>query len=146
MYNPKLKEIMTLNPFTVGPDDSMARVDELFNTHNFHHLPVVNKENEVVGMISKSDYRLLCGRLTLFMRDRERTENLAYFRSLLVEEVMTTPVAKLGEENEASIAVGFFRENLFHAVPVVNKDNKLVGILTPLDLINYAFNEMNTIY
>jgi acetoin utilization protein AcuB len=54
---------------------------------------------------------------------------------------MTKQVAKLKTEDSLEMAVGFFRENLFHALPVVNDEGELVGIVTTYDLLNYAYSE-----
>ncbi|MBK6619429.1 MAG: CBS domain-containing protein [Saprospirales bacterium] len=63
------------------------------------------------------------------------------FKSLLVEDVMTRQVATLTPEDSISIAAGYFKENLFHAIPIVDKGGLLVGILTTFDLLNYFFNQ-----
>ena len=60
-------------------------------------------------------------------------------RSLLVKEVMSKQVATLGPEDTLELAAGFFRENMFHALPVVDEDNMLIGIVTTYDLLNYAY-------
>ena len=143
MYNPSIAEIMSIDPVTVHPDDTMDKVDGIFRANNFRHLPVIDDDENVVGIISKSDYLMLCNRWTLFLKDKQRSQNLRFFRTLLVKEVMTQPVAKLTYNKKASTAVGLFKENLFHALPIVNEKDKLIGILTPLDLINYAYNEFD---
>ena len=54
---------------------------------------------------------------------------------------MTQPVVAVYPEDTAEIAVGMFRENRFHAMPVVDKESrKLVGIITVMDLLNFAFS------
>jgi len=54
---------------------------------------------------------------------------------------MTTQVAKLNPEDSIMVAAGYFRENLFHAIPVVSTDGLLVGILSTYDMLNFAFSE-----
>ncbi len=40
------------------------------------------------------------------------------------------------------VALGLFRENLFHAIPIVDQENRVVGILTTLDMLNHAYREV----
>ncbi|RMG80459.1 MAG: CBS domain-containing protein [Bacteroidetes bacterium] len=134
-------QLMTTDVVFVKPDDVLTKVDELFRAHNIHHLPVIDEEGKVVGIISKTDFYRLQHGMTLFKATDAEAFNQALFRSLLVKEVMTKQVAKLHPDDTIEIAAGIFRENLFHAMPVVDKDNKLVGILTTYDLLNYAFRE-----
>ena len=107
--------------------------------NNIHHLPVV-VEGKVIGILSKSDYLRLLHGFTLFKTEKSTEYNDAIMRSLLVGEVMTKQVATLAPDDTLEMAAGFFRENLFHALPVVSK-GKLVGILTTFDLITFAFSE-----
>lgn len=137
--NINIGQLMTTQVITVRPDETMERVAYLFRTNNIHHLPVVDENRVVLGMISKSDYYRLQDTFTLFNTEKSRSINETLFRSLLVEEVMVRQVAKLHPEDKILVAVGVFRENLFHAMPVVDKAGKLVGILSTYDLLNYAF-------
>ncbi|MBI1226084.1 MAG: CBS domain-containing protein [Bacteroidetes bacterium] len=136
-----IANIMTRDVFFLHPDDSMEQVDELFATHNIHHVPVIDNESHVVGIISKGDYLKTLHGFTLFKTEKNQAYNQAILRSLLVGEVMTKQVASLQPEDSVDVAAGYFRENLFHAIPVVDRQRKLVGILTTFDMLNFAFME-----
>lgn len=137
----KVSEIMTREVLFVRPDDTMSKVDELFRTHNIHHLPVLNRDGVVVGMVSKTDYFKILHGFTLFRTEKSEEFNKAILRSLLVKEVMTKQVARLHPDDTVMVAAGFFRENLFHAIPVVDDEGKLVGIVSTYDMLNYAYRE-----
>ncbi len=136
-----IASIMTRNVFFVHPSDTMQRVDELFKLHNIHHIPVIDENSRVVGILSKVDYLKILHGFTLFKTEKSQEYNKAILRSLLVEEVMTKQVATLQPEDTVDVAAGYFRENLFHAIPVVDRQKKLVGILTTFDMMNFAFRE-----
>lgn len=131
-------EIMTERVIVVRPNETMDVVQDIFRKNNIHHIPVVDN-GQVVGMISHADYLKLLHGFTLFKTKKSDEYNDAILRSLLVKEVMTKQVATLGPDDSLEVAAGFFRENLFHALPVVDEDNLLVGIVTTYDLLNYAY-------
>lgn len=133
-------KIMTTKVITLHPEDTMDKVKKIFESNNIHHIPIVD-QGRVVGIISKTDYLKLLHGFTLFKTSKSDSYNVAILRSLLVREVMTKQVAKLKTEDSLEMAVGFFRENLFHALPVVNDEGELVGIVTTYDLLNYAYSE-----
>jgi CBS domain-containing protein len=132
-------QIMSTPVITVSPDDPMTKVKEIFRVNNIHHIPVVDAD-KVVGIISESDYLRLLHGFTLFKTEKSETYNDAILRSLLTGEVMTKQVATLAPDDSLLMAVGFFRENLFHALPVVS-DGSLVGIVTTFDLLTFAYSE-----
>jgi acetoin utilization protein AcuB len=132
--------IMTTPVITVRPNDTMEKVQNIFKQHTIHHIPVVDGEGVVTGIISKTDYLKLLHGFTLFRTQKAETYNDAVLRSLLAREVMTKQVATLRPNDSAAMAASFFRENLFHAIPIVDQDKKLLGIVTTYDLLNYAFN------
>jgi len=136
-----IASVMTRNVFFVHPEDTMQRVDELFVANNIHHVPVLDEQSRVVGIISKSDYLKILHGFTLFKTEQSVEYNKAILRSLLVGEVMTKQVATLQPDDTVEIAAGYFRENLFHAIPVVDRQKKLVGIVTTFDMLNFAFME-----
>jgi len=136
----KVGAVMTTEVITVGPNDTMDKVQDIFRKHNIQHVPIVD-QRKVVGMVSKADYLKLLHGFTLFRTNKSEEYNDAIMRSLLVKEVMTRQVATLRPEDSVELAAGFFRENYFHALPVIDKEMNLVGIVTTYDLLNYAFSD-----
>lgn len=134
----RISAIMTPNVIVVQPEDTMDVVQDIFRKHNIHHLPVV-EDGEVVGILSHSDYLKLLHGFTLFKTRKSNEYNDAILRSLLVREVMTKQVVTLGPDDTLELAAGFFRENLFHALPVVDDENMLIGIITTYDLLTHAY-------
>ena len=132
--------IMTTDLITVGPNDTMDKVQDIFRKHRINHLPVVEAD-KVVGILSQKDYLKLLHGFTLFKTHKSAEYNDAILRSLLVKEVMIKQVALLSPDDSVELAAGYFRENLFHAMPVVDEDEKLVGIISTYDLLNFAFSE-----
>ncbi|HMR44899.1 MAG TPA: CBS domain-containing protein, partial [Saprospiraceae bacterium] len=126
--------------FTLRPNDTMMKAKEIFSSQNIHHLPVA-RDGKVVGILTKSDYLAISNAFPLFNEKKREAYNDKLFATLLVEEVMTRQVAKVSPDDSIEIAAGIFRENLFHALPVVDDAGKLVGILTTYDLLNYFFNQ-----
>ncbi|MEM8908432.1 MAG: CBS domain-containing protein [Bacteroidota bacterium] len=135
----QLSDIMTTDLITVSPNDTMERVNQIFKTHSFHHLPVVEDNQQLVGLVSKSDYLVLCDGMMLINKKFNEERNLQFFRSLLVKEIMVKQLVTLQPEESIMKAVDIFKENYFHAIPIVNQEDELKGLVTTFDLLNHAF-------
>lgn len=133
----QIKDIMTTEVITVNPADTLDIVRNKISDHLIHHVPVV-EDGRVVGMISMNDIYKMEHHFTLFNNPEAEESNRQIFTTMLAKEIMTTPVVKVKEDEPVSIAVDLLLENMFHALPVVNGDSKLVGIVTTFDLIRHA--------
>ena len=125
-----ISSIMSKETVTLGPNDDLLKADKLFTDRKFHHLPVID-EGKLVGMVSKSD-------LLFFKRgfnQEPAVEENERLQSRKVGDIMVTRLAKLEPTDRINVALEVFKENLFHALPVVEND-RLVGIVTTLDIIN----------
>lgn len=127
-----VKSIMTTKLHTVSTGDKLTMVKEIFDQHRIHHLPVV-RYKELVGIISKSDF-------LHFLRGFNRNEednfvNEARMRAYKVDDIMTTGIAKLSPDDRINVALEIFLENRFHAIPVINDEGELEGMLTTFDII-----------
>lgn len=125
--NEKLDKIMTTNLITVGQDDNLSHVRDIFKNNRIHHLPVV-EDGKLVGLITTSD---------LWKLNRVHEE----YADILVKEVMTVRLAVLSPKDKIGSVAELFLENLFHAVPIVDEDYQLKGIVTSFDVIKYEFNK-----
>jgi CBS-domain-containing membrane protein len=130
--------IMTRDVFSVSPDQTMDQAAELFESHEMHHIPVID-EGKVVGMLSTTDLHKIMHHFTLFKVCNPNEVNQLVLRSLLTKQVMSSPVITIQSSTSLTTAAAIFRENRFHALPVVESNGKLVGIVTPFDLMNYAY-------
>ncbi len=141
IQNAKISDVMTREVKTVFPDDSVRKVQELFEMNHFHHLPVVDDNHTVLGMISRSDFNLLCDKSTIFDSDKSKEINERFFKSIIAKDIMTKQVLKLKEDDPITKAVDIIRENLFHGIPVVDHQMKLIGVVTSYDLLTFAYNQ-----
>jgi CBS-domain-containing membrane protein len=132
---------MTTDVITLHPNDNLLKVEEIFTNNDFHHIPIVDEKGCVLGIISKNDFHKMQHSFTIFETKASKKANYAIFQATLVGEIMEKKVAQLNPNDSALVAIGIFRENLFHALPIVNESNVLVGILTTYDLLTYAYNE-----
>jgi len=75
MENTTLAEIMVADLIIVNPLETMDKVEAIFEKHNIHHLPVVNENYELLGIISKSDYYQLLDKFTFLNKEVEEKKN-----------------------------------------------------------------------
>lgn len=128
-----ISTIMTTSLVTVSPDDTIKKAEELFGKMRVHHLPV-ESDGKLIGLVSKSDYLFF---KRGFNEDAiEDKWDLFRMKTHKVKEIMTTKLAKLEPTDKINVAIEIFKENIFHAIPIV-KDDRLMGIVTTLDIIKH---------
>ncbi len=132
-----VSEIMTTQLVTVSPDTKAKEVYEIFKEHDFHHVPVVEKGEVLLGIISKEDFFKVSYILSQQTTGKTWTEN--QYQSLTAKDFMTNYPMTLDPEDTIGLAADIFLSNKFHALPVV-EDFRLVGIITSHDLLRYSFN------
>src|SRR5512140_3076944 len=86
---------------------------------HFHHLPVVDHERRVVGVVTPAD--------ALYTSMRSR--------SVRVREVMTTPAITVDEHEPIEVAAKQMIDERIHSLPVVGRSGELLGIVTGTDLM-----------
>ena len=123
--NELITSIMTKNPITVKPNDKLSKVMSLFSSSRIHHVPVVNDENDLIGLITTYDM----WKLDLPFSEYDKIDCL---------DVMTKHLAKISPTDKVGTAAELFLTNRFHALPVV-EGSKLVGIVTSFDVLRYEF-------
>ena len=127
-----ISKIMTRKPATVGPEDNFETVRNLLEKHGFHHVPVV-ENGMLAGIVSYTDYLRIIG--DLYGNAQEQRSNEHLLNTLLVKEVMTEHPVCLAPTDTVEDALRIFNTNHFHAIPVLEGNRHLVGILTTHDLI-----------
>ncbi len=134
--NTPITQIMTRNPITISPDQSLTDVKIIFEENSFRHIPVC-VEGRPVGMVSRTDFMLvMMGVPSPGESNGNATFNSLMFEALDVNHIMTENIIMI-EPNATIGRVGkIFSKNRFHALPVVEND-KLLGIVTTIDIVRF---------
>jgi len=140
LLNLKVKDIMTTNVISVQENDTMQMVCDIIKTSNIHHIPVVDDDNKLKGIISKEDVALLQDWATNLDLRSSKRYNAQVLSSQTAGERMTKQVAKVSPDDTLEICADIFKENLFHCLPVLD-DGELVGLITTYDLIRVAYTK-----
>lgn len=112
-----VKDAMTFAPVTIGPGDSLGRAMELMREKGYEALPVV-ENGDVKGVITAWDL------LRVAFPPGQVEVNQA------VSQVMSTQVWSVPADEIIEEAAYIMTEHDVWALPVVNEDNHLVGIIT----------------
>ena len=122
---------MTSEPITVSPAMLLPEARALLNDYHFRHLPVVNDQGELVGMLTDRDLRSAYPSSVISDSERrliyERVENTA------VSEIMSTECVSLDIDSTLDDALHLFDRDQLGALPVLD-DERVVGIFSIRDL------------
>jgi acetoin utilization protein AcuB len=132
----RVVDVMTKDPFSVTPLETIGQADELMTGQKIRQLPVVN-DNELVGIITDRDIRsFLSGSLLSTPEAREKALNVK------VRDVMTTEPLTVAPDDELQEAVELLIEEKIGGIPVVDDTEGLVGIVTYVDVLRCFLNRL----
>lgn len=114
-----VKDNMTPHPITVAEDADIQETFTLLQRNGIHQVPVL-RDAMVVGIVTDRDLRI--GLL--------RTD-------LGVSDIMTPNPVTLFEDVNLDIAAQLMLKRKFNAIPVVDRNGFLTGIITMHDILNF---------
>jgi CBS domain-containing protein len=139
--NLQVKEVMTIRPMTVLPHDTVDKVKDIFDTYLIHHIPVVDEDEKLLGIISHSDLDILLHWSTRLKLPVSDTYNDKLLHSTTAIELCSTHIMAVKPEDTLSDCFEIFKQNAFRSLPVINGEGKLIGIITPYDIMTIAINQ-----
>lgn len=129
-------ELMTRDVVTLFEEDNLERVSKELGRFRFRHLPVVD-DGKLVGILSQRD--LL--RATFAGMDQSpaaRAREARFLEQTFVRDVMRTDLVTVHPEEPLRAAALKILEGHLGALPVVDADGMLVGIITEHDITRIA--------
>jgi acetoin utilization protein AcuB len=127
-----VKERMTLHPLTMEPTASITEAHRYMKENNIRHLPIVDKRNRLVGLITRETLTqaMPSSVTTLSIWEMNYALNKLKVRDVMVKDVITV------EENlSIEKAARVMAENKIGCLPVM-RDQALVGIITDIDMLS----------
>jgi CBS domain-containing protein len=126
-------EIMSAKLITLHPKDKIARAEELFESFDIHHIPIVVM-NKVVGIISQGDVLFLTRKPVMHSFDQFIKEKRINLGS--IDEIMTTEVITVDAKTSISKVLEVFLTKRINAIPVLD-NGEIVGLVTSFDMMSY---------
>ncbi len=110
---------MSKDTFTVDVHDSLELVLNIMQWRNIHHVPVINKNTKLIGLLTWRDIKD-------FLNDKEMITTSV--NSMMIKDVIT-----ISQDKSLNEAKEIMKINNIHGIPVVKK-GKLIGIITSNDI------------
>lgn len=117
-------EVMTKSPVSALPTDTVVNVAQLMKERDIGPVPIVEDKvsGKLIGIVTDRD---LAMKVVADGRDPNTT---------LVRDVMTTEVVTCREEDDIDGALDAMSTHQLRRIPVVDKDDRLVGIIAQADV------------
>jgi acetoin utilization protein AcuB len=131
----QVKDSMRIRVTTVTPEMLVSTAYQLMTLResSIRHLPVVTRQNILVGMLTDRDVRRAAASDAPSMAEHE----LQYLlKKLRVRDIMTRDVVTVRGTTPLAEAGQIFLQKKFGCLPVIGNDNRLEGIITVTDLLH----------
>ena len=141
------KEIMNKKVITINKDASIKELSELLVDNKISGVPVLDENNNLTGIVSEGDiivqnsdlhfpryFKLLDGIIYLESLNKFK-RSLQKHLATKVEDIMTVKVKTVDEKTPINEIADIMLDNRVNRLPVMDKNNKLVGIITRADIV-----------
>jgi len=142
-----VRDVMTSQVISISKYESVVHVANILADKNISGLPVVDKENKVIGIITQADILSMVG----VGRDHTFKDLLKYMLGEPLHErrvgdhvgdIMTAPALTIRPEASVADAVRIMDEKRIRRLTVVNSANELIGIVTRADILKAVIRKM----
>lgn len=145
-----IKDVMTKEVVKVSMDNVIEEVAKLLITNRIHGVPVV-EDKKVVGIITESDF-FTKGSINVYLPEyigfikkdkltgdltREEKRRMELLTNARAGDVMSSPCVTINENSKVVDFLELVRDGKYITVPVVNDEEKITGIITLSDIMNF---------
>lgn len=124
---------MTPEPVAVQPHETVAEAIEILEQHSFRHLPVVDEEGVLLGMVSDRDLRSALP--STVARSTQREEVETRINNTPLSAFMTRDCLSLSPMATLDDGLLLFQSHKIGALPVLDEEGRLIGMFTIGDLL-----------
>ena len=129
-----VQHIMSAELVTLNLNDGLGKAEKLFNEYHVRHLPVVSAD-KIVGILSMTDLARIS--FVDSYDPNDFTVDTSVYSLFSLEQIMVRNPKCIPNTATIKEVAETFLDSEFHALPVVDTDKTLLGIVTTTDLIKY---------
>ena len=129
---------MSRKVITVEPETGIFNAQELMGENNIRHLPVVDPDGRLVGIVTDRDIRSALP--YEFFKHHPTEEEKQRFSKLQIKDIMSKNPLTISPAYTIQDALLMIQDAKVGALPVVDEENKLKGIISVRDLLRTFIN------
>jgi CBS domain-containing protein len=129
----KISELMSRDVVTIGPAESGLDAVVRMQRVRVRHLPVVNRDGRLVGMVTDRDLRHHLFSLRVFAELGSAPVDV-FLDGVRVAEIMSTDVMTIESGASVADAAGMMRKHRVGSLPVM-ENGQMAGIVTEVDIL-----------
>ncbi|HKJ65416.1 MAG TPA: CBS and ACT domain-containing protein [Desulfopila sp.] len=133
-------ESMNTDLVTIGPDATLDQARLLMEARNIRHLPVIDENEKLLGIVSDRDMR--SAQPSSLLGAEEYEAAMAQIMGRKVEEIMTRDPLTISVFYTLQDTLLVMQKRKVGALPVVDEDGRLKGIMSTRDLLRAFVNIM----
>ena len=133
-----VKDHMTPNPYTITKDVVISKAVEIMRKNHFHRLPVVDEQGKLIGLVTGGLVEEQSGASSTSLSIYELNYLLSKTK---VQDIMIKHVTTISQDVFVEVAAQTMLEKEISCLPVVDEDNRVIGIITDKDIFQ-AFIEL----
>ncbi|PMP63307.1 MAG: hypothetical protein C0197_02995 [Caldimicrobium thiodismutans] len=145
-----VRDVMTEKVIAVREEASLKEVVSILSEKGISGLPVVDAQNRVIGIVTEADIlsQMAPGRKLSFKEivrhligepvPKRLEEKISEIK---VKDIMTSPVITIGPDADIRDVAIIFEQKRIKRLPVVDKDNRLIGIISRQDIVRAFASE-----
>ena len=120
-----VQHIMATEPIVLQLNDGLSKAEQLFKTHHVRHLPILSVTDLArISFVDSYD-------------PKNFTVDTSVYSLFTLEQIMVRNPTCIPISATIKEVANIFLHAEFHALPVVDKKDKVLGIVTTTDLIKY---------
>lgn len=134
-HGPRVADVMVRSPVAFRADDRLFDLVLRMVREGIRHVPIVDEDRRVVGIVTDRDVRVVVGDPVHALARSDELE----LDELTAAHAMTARPVTLREDAPLSELASTLVEERIGAAPVVDRDRRLVGVASYVDLLRFVF-------
>jgi acetoin utilization protein AcuB len=136
-----LGTLVTYNPWAVGPTAVLDEIAARFAELRIHHVPVVDSDRQIIGIISDTDL-LRARQLNRLVLAGSSGADTGEAPRVFARDIMARKIISIPTTGSVREALGLLLKRHIHMLPVVDGD-RLVGVISSRDFLReFSYGEM----
>lgn len=148
-----VKEIMTRKVVSIREEDTVEEAAKILSEEGFSGIPVVDENRVLVGIVTEGDlirrasringpsYLEVLGGIIPLESKKSFIEHVQRSMGYLVKDIMTKDVITANKEDTIESVATIMVKKRVKRLPVVDSEDKLIGIISRRDVMNSIYNE-----